>query len=198
VESVIPAKSITYVGFTVPVKKGLEIRARTGFVVGGKSGQYSNDQDGFETLSNSTPNGFKCMIFSHPRKNEANFMNYLLLYGNEGEDTSKTYIVYIDQNGLLRSELYEGSDPIVRRYILLQKNMGQDEDSSTTIYKVYIDANGYVNSKPLEESSTDDEYEDEYGETPYAYINMPGNMGVDSDKIYVVYMDDTGHLRTSI
>ena len=64
-QSVIPAKNITYVGFNVPVNKGLVIRARTGFVVGVKSGQYPNEQDGYDSLSNSTPNGFKCQVFSH-------------------------------------------------------------------------------------------------------------------------------------
>lgn len=63
VASVLPAKSITYVGFNVLVKENLKIRVRTGFDVGAKSGQYSNDQDGFDSLSNSTPNGFKCMIY---------------------------------------------------------------------------------------------------------------------------------------
>lgn len=64
VQPVIPAKNITYVGFNVPVKSGLVIRIRTGFNVGAKSGQYSNEQDGSGTLSNSTPNGFKCQVFS--------------------------------------------------------------------------------------------------------------------------------------
>ena len=59
-----PAKSITYVGFNLLVKEGLTIRARTGFDVGAKSGQYSNEQDGFGTLSNNTPNGFKCVIYA--------------------------------------------------------------------------------------------------------------------------------------
>ena len=60
---VTPAKNITYVGFNLTVKKGLVIRARTGFVCGAKSGQFSNQQDGYDTLSNSTANGFKCMIY---------------------------------------------------------------------------------------------------------------------------------------
>lgn len=64
-QPVIPSKSITYVGFNVPVHKDLRIRARTGFTVGAKSGQFSNEQDGNDTLANSTPNGFKCMIFSN-------------------------------------------------------------------------------------------------------------------------------------
>ncbi len=64
VNSVIPAKNITYVGFTIPVKKNLDIRTRTGFTVGAKSSQFSNEQDGWDTLSNSTANGFKCLIFS--------------------------------------------------------------------------------------------------------------------------------------
>ena len=64
VQPVNPAKSITYVGFNVLVKRGLTIRARTGFDVGAKSGQYSNEQDGFDTLSNTTPNGFKCMVYA--------------------------------------------------------------------------------------------------------------------------------------
>ena len=64
VQPVNPAKSITYVGFNALVKKGLTIRARTGFDVGAKSGQYSNEQDGFDTLANTTPNGFKCMIYA--------------------------------------------------------------------------------------------------------------------------------------
>ena len=64
-QPVFPAKNITYVGFNVPVKEGLVIRARTGFTVGPKSGQYSNENDGFDTLANLTANGFKCMIFSN-------------------------------------------------------------------------------------------------------------------------------------
>ena len=60
-----PFKNITYVGFNLPVRKGLVIRARTGFTVGAKSGQFSNEQDGFDTLSNITPNGFKCMVYSN-------------------------------------------------------------------------------------------------------------------------------------
>lgn len=66
VQPVIPEKTLTYVGFTLPVRKGLVIRVRTGFNVGAKSGQYSNEQDGYDTLSNSTPNGFKCQVFSNP------------------------------------------------------------------------------------------------------------------------------------
>ena len=64
VQTIIPAKSITYVGFNVLVKKGLEVRVRTGFNVGAKSYQTSNEQDGFDTLANNTANGFKCMIYS--------------------------------------------------------------------------------------------------------------------------------------
>lgn len=60
---VAPAKNITYVGFNLMVKKGLVIRARTGFVCGVKSGQSSNQQDGFDTLANSKANGFKCIIY---------------------------------------------------------------------------------------------------------------------------------------
>lgn len=69
-QPVIPAKSITYVGFNVPVHKGLMIRARTGFIVGAKSSQFSNEQDGNDTLSNSVENGFKCMIFSNASYNQ--------------------------------------------------------------------------------------------------------------------------------
>ena len=65
VQPVIPNKSITYVGFTLPVRKGLEIRARTGFVVGAKSGGFSNDQDGVGSLSNSVSNGFRCQVYSN-------------------------------------------------------------------------------------------------------------------------------------
>jgi hypothetical protein len=65
VQPVIPAKSMTYVGFNIPVKQGFVIRARTGFTVGAKSGQYSNENDGYDTLSNDTANGFKCMVFSN-------------------------------------------------------------------------------------------------------------------------------------
>ena len=65
VQPVAPFKNITYVGFNIPVKKGLVIRARTGFTVGAKSGQSSNAQDGYDTLSNSTPNGFRCVIYSN-------------------------------------------------------------------------------------------------------------------------------------
>ena len=64
VQPVIPSKNITYVGFNVPVKKNLTIRIRTGFTVGVKSGNYSNEQDGSGTLANSTANGFKCQVFS--------------------------------------------------------------------------------------------------------------------------------------
>ena len=62
---VTPAKSITYVGFNVPVKKDLVVRVRTGFVCGVKSSQFPNQQDGYDTLANSTANGFKCMIYSN-------------------------------------------------------------------------------------------------------------------------------------
>lgn len=65
VQPVIPAKSITYVGFNLPVRKGLIIRARTGFTVGAKSANFSNDQDGNGTISNNVANGFKCMVFSN-------------------------------------------------------------------------------------------------------------------------------------
>lgn len=61
---VVPAKNMTYVGFNVLVKAGLEIRARTGFTCGDKSGQHPNEQDGYDSLSNSTPNGFKCMVYA--------------------------------------------------------------------------------------------------------------------------------------
>ena len=62
---VAPAKTITYVGFNLMVKKGLVIRARTGFVCGVKSSQFPNQQDGYDTLSNSRANGFKCMIYQN-------------------------------------------------------------------------------------------------------------------------------------
>lgn len=62
-----PAKTLTYVGFNIMVKTGLTIRARTGFICGSKSGQFANQQDGYDTLSNSRVNGFKCMIY---RSNE--------------------------------------------------------------------------------------------------------------------------------
>ena len=65
VSPVLPAKSITYVGFNAIVHEGLVVRARTGFSVGAKSGQYSNENDGYDTLANNTPNGFKCMIYSN-------------------------------------------------------------------------------------------------------------------------------------
>ena len=65
VQPVMPFKSMTYVGFNVPVRKGLMIRARTGFTVGAKSGAHSNEQDGNDSLSNSTANGFKCQVFCH-------------------------------------------------------------------------------------------------------------------------------------
>lgn len=65
VSAVAPAKSITYVGFNAIVREGLVIRARTGFAVGAKSGQYSNENDGYDTLANNTPNGFKCQVFSN-------------------------------------------------------------------------------------------------------------------------------------
>lgn len=67
VQPVTPAKSITYVGFNLLVKKGLMIRARTGFTVGAKSSQFSNENDGYDTLSNDTANGFKCMIYSNEK-----------------------------------------------------------------------------------------------------------------------------------
>ena len=62
---VAPAKTITYVGFNLMVKKNLVIRARTGFVCGVKSSQFPNQQDGYDTLANSGANGFKCMIYQN-------------------------------------------------------------------------------------------------------------------------------------
>lgn len=70
-QPVIPAKSITYVGFNVPVHKGLVVRIRTGFTVGAKSGQFSNEQDGYDTLANNTANGFKCMIYCNKDYNHS-------------------------------------------------------------------------------------------------------------------------------
>ena len=67
---VAPAKSITYVGFNLMVKKGLVIRARTGFICGVKSGQFPNEQDGYDTLANSKANGFKCMIYKKERTDD--------------------------------------------------------------------------------------------------------------------------------
>ena len=62
---VIPAKTMTYVSFSVNVAKGLSIRARTGFPVGAKSGQYSQTQDGYDSpLANNIPNGFLCTVYS--------------------------------------------------------------------------------------------------------------------------------------
>lgn len=66
---VTPAKTITYVGFNLMVKKGLVIRARTGFVCGVKSSQFANQQDGYDTLANSRANGFKCMIYLNEKGN---------------------------------------------------------------------------------------------------------------------------------
>lgn len=65
VQQVIPFKTKTYVGFNVPVRKGLIIRVRTGFTCGAKSIQNSNEQDGSDTLANSTANGFRCQVFCH-------------------------------------------------------------------------------------------------------------------------------------
>lgn len=79
IQSVIPAKNITYVGFNALVKKDLEIRVRTGFPVGAKSGQYAGEQDGFNTISNNTPNGFKCQVFSIKNNNEE---------GNDNDDNA--------------------------------------------------------------------------------------------------------------
>ena len=63
--SVIPSKNMTYVCFNVSAAKGLSIRARTGFAVGAKSGQYSQTADGYDTpLANNTPNGFLCTVYS--------------------------------------------------------------------------------------------------------------------------------------
>ena len=67
VQPVTPFKTITYVGFNVPVKKGLALRVHTGFTCGAKSGAHSNTQDGNDTLSNSTSNGFKCMVYCHEK-----------------------------------------------------------------------------------------------------------------------------------
>ena len=67
---VTPAKSITYVGFNLMVKKGLTIRARTGFICGVKSSQFPNEQDGYDTLANSKANGFKCMIYTKEQDRE--------------------------------------------------------------------------------------------------------------------------------
>jgi len=67
---VTPAKSMTYVGFNLMVKKGLTIRARTGFVCGVKSSQFANQQDGYDTLANSKANGFKCMIYLNEKDKE--------------------------------------------------------------------------------------------------------------------------------
>jgi hypothetical protein len=72
---VTPAKNITYVGFNVLVKKDLVIRARTGFVCGVKSGQFPNQQDGYDTLANSTANGFKCIIYSNKDYSEREGLN---------------------------------------------------------------------------------------------------------------------------
>ena len=60
---VTPAKTMTYVGFNLMVKKNLTIRARTGFVCGAKSSQFPNQQDGYDSLANSKANGFKCMLY---------------------------------------------------------------------------------------------------------------------------------------
>ena len=70
--AVAPAKTLTYVGFNLPVEKNLMVRIRTGFVCGNKSGQFSNQQDGNDTLSNSTPNGFKCMIYCGKKGSNTN------------------------------------------------------------------------------------------------------------------------------
>ena len=67
---VMPAKTITYVGFNLLVKKNLTIRARTGFVCGVKSSQFANQQDGYDTLANSRANGFKCMIYKQEGSEE--------------------------------------------------------------------------------------------------------------------------------
>lgn len=64
VQPVIPAKTFTYVGFNLAVHQGLTIRVKTGFAVGAKSGQFSNEQDGYDTLADSTVNGFKCQVYS--------------------------------------------------------------------------------------------------------------------------------------
>lgn len=66
-QSVIPAKGMTYVGFNLPVRQGLVIRIRTGFSVGVKSGQFSNENDGYDSLANSTANGFKCQVYSNAK-----------------------------------------------------------------------------------------------------------------------------------
>ena len=57
IQSVIPAKQFSYVGFCVPVMKDLVIRLELGFTPGEASGRYDRDKIP-ESLANSQPNAF--------------------------------------------------------------------------------------------------------------------------------------------
>lgn len=47
-----------YVGFNVPVKKGLEIKIKTGFPVGGERGGPHNTQGSLTFMNGNIPNAF--------------------------------------------------------------------------------------------------------------------------------------------
>lgn len=47
-----------YVGFNVPVKKGLEIKIKTGFPVGGERGGPRNTQGSLTFMNGNIPNAF--------------------------------------------------------------------------------------------------------------------------------------------
>lgn len=63
IQSVIPAKQFSYVGFCVPVLKNLTIRLELGFIPGEASGRYDHDKIP-ESLANTQPNAFLGGVYS--------------------------------------------------------------------------------------------------------------------------------------
>lgn len=62
-QSVEPAKQFSYVGFCIPVLKGLRIRLELGFIPAEASGRYDRDKIP-ESLANTQPNAFLGGVYS--------------------------------------------------------------------------------------------------------------------------------------
>ncbi len=61
----VPSPYISYVGFGVPVREGLELRIRTGFAVGSSSGNYAmSNTTTRASMANHIPNAFVGGIYS--------------------------------------------------------------------------------------------------------------------------------------
>ena len=127
ISSVIPNKQLVYASFTVPVKEGLQIRVRIGFIPGEASGRYPYS-DVPESLSNRTANAFVGGIYSVKTNSQ-----------EEDETTNET-------SGLARST----TKPVIQNtYNIVKQEVDLSEYVSKKEIKDYIPKDFYPKAKTL-------------------------------------------------